>query len=362
MSVVPERVDLGGDELRVGRAWPKDLSADRLSLRVEGRDGSDRLRAGELDLTRSRGRWQVGEVRVLPFATDPRLPGLAGLDGTLLVHRGGRRAVLREAGSYTKVVRPGALDAVLQAHRTGARLAARAGWAAPAAEVVPDRPGTIRLSTVPGAPLHDLGVRGDEEAVRRGWGAFAEGWPEVVAGDASELPAHDASAEVQIAERAVRQALDVWSPPAQVRLGVERALDLTVAALLGDAGAPAVPSHRDLHDKQLLVGEGLGLLDLDTAARAEPELDLANLLEHVRLRGRQGLWSPAVVALGEEGVRRAAERVGADPRRLAAYRAATRLRLAGVYLFRPRWAGLARAELERMAAAPPLMRALSCGS
>lgn len=357
--VVPGRVDLGGDELRIGRAWPTDLSDDRLRLRVEGRDGSERLRAGELDLARSDGRWQVEEVRVLPFAEDPRLPGLAGLAGTLLVHRAGRRAVLRRVDDYAKVVRPRSLDALVRAHHVGALLAGRAGWRAPTASALPGRPGTATLSTVPGTPLHELGVAGDEEALRRGWTGFVEGWPQVVARGGVDLPAHDAAAEASLTAQAVRRALDAWAPSAPVRAGLERALETTGAALLDRPGAPVAPSHRDLHDKQVLVGDGLGLLDMDTAALAEVELDLANLLEHVRLRGRQRLWSPAAVALGEEAVLETARSAGADPRRLDAYRAATRLRLAAIYLFRPRWADQACAELDELAATCDRVRALS---
>ena len=47
-------------------------------------------------------------------------------------------------------------------------------------------------------------------------------------------------------------------------------------------GQRSVLAHRDLHDGQFLVDGGtIALLDFDLLARAEPELDVANLLEHV---------------------------------------------------------------------------------
>jgi aminoglycoside phosphotransferase (APT) family kinase protein len=41
--------------------------------------------------------------------------------------------------------------------------------------------------------------------------------------------------------------------------------------------------HRDLYEEQLLIGNRVGLIDLDDAALGPPELDLGNLLAHVDL-------------------------------------------------------------------------------
>jgi aminoglycoside phosphotransferase (APT) family kinase protein len=84
----------------------------------------------------------------------------------------------------------------------------------------------------------------------------------------------------------------------------------------------------------------IGLLDLDLAACGDPALDLANLLVHFELRALQEHCSDAraracAVAL--------LEGYSPDPPllgRLAAYAAATRLRLAGLYCFRPAPPGL----------------------
>ncbi len=66
--------------------------------------------------------------------------------------------------------------------------------------------------------------------------------------------------------------------------------------------------HRDLHDKQVVVGAHIGLLDLDTLAVGERALDLANALAHLELRVDQGLMTAAAA-----GVARRAFLEGADP-------------------------------------------------
>lgn len=99
--------------------------------------------------------------------------------------------------------------------------------------------------------------------------------------------------------------------------------------------------HRDLHDKQVLVDEAgeVGVLDFDLLAAGDPALDLGNLLAHLDLRAAQGLVVDAAPL-------RAAVLAGYGPSgavlsRLPAYERATRLRLAAVYAFRPRWAAAA---------------------
>lgn len=365
MTVVPTEIRAGDDVIAVGRAWPRSVSAHELRVRLEGRDALGRLRAGDATLhrdpTRPDAGWTLHDTRLTPFATDDKLPGLAGLRGDLVVHRVGRRAVVRRSRDHVKVVRPDKVGALVEAHTTGALLAGRAGWGSPTAHPLPGRPGAVSLTTLPGVPLHDLAAGTDLRVVRRAWRTFAAGWPRLAGPGVLDLPAHDAAAEAELTVTAVRRALTVWAPPPQLHDGILARLEDVRAALLTDPGDPSTPSHRDLHDKQILVGERLGLLDLDTAALAEPELDLANLHEHVLLRGRQGLWSPEAVSAGVEGVTAAAETLRVDARRMAAYRAATRLRVASIYLFRPRWAAQAREWLAAAVHESPLMESSPAG-
>ena len=45
--------------------------------------------------------------------------------------------------------------------------------------------------------------------------------------------------------------------------------------------------HRDLYEEQVLVGEQVGVLDLDDVARGPAELDMGNLVAHLLLRARR---------------------------------------------------------------------------
>jgi len=102
--------------------------------------------------------------------------------------------------------------------------------------------------------------------------------------------------------------------------------------------------HRDLHVKQVLVtadGE-VGVLDLDTLAKGDPAVDVANFLAHLELRSLQGHYSPDRAGLAAAAFVDGYRPDRALRARLTAYTAATRVRLACVYAFRPRWRHLAR--------------------
>jgi Ser/Thr protein kinase RdoA (MazF antagonist) len=100
------------------------------------------------------------------------------------------------------------------------------------------------------------------------------------------------------------------------------------------------PSHRDFFDKQVLVsGPELLLLDLDTACRAEPELDLGNFLAHLRLRELQGV-SLDVHLLRDAFLDGYSSSGQPHRQRLRFYEASALLRLACVYALRPAWRDL----------------------
>ncbi|MDX1643474.1 MAG: hypothetical protein R3244_03845 [Thermoanaerobaculia bacterium] len=115
------------------------------------------------------------------------------------------------------------------------------------------------------------------------------------------------------------------------------ALEAAASSLVGAAAELPSPrlvtAHRDFHDEQILVDrDRLELLDLDTLARAEPELDVGNFLAHLEL--------PAdghPVARPGERFLDAYLDTGAelDGSVLAWHRASSLLRLACVYAFRP---------------------------
>jgi aminoglycoside phosphotransferase (APT) family kinase protein len=108
---------------------------------------------------------------------------------------------------------------------------------------------------------------------------------------------------------------------------------------------PTVLAHRDLHDGQLLLAGDLtvGMLDLDTACRADPALDLGNLLAHIDLAIAEGrLGADTAVAASAALLRGAAIDSPRDRLAVDAYRAASRARLVAVHAFRPRTRRAAR--------------------
>lgn len=298
----------------VRRAWPGRHGA----LTFELRDESGRLRAGQVDAE--------GQVSLAGYASDAKLPDLSpDLAGELVVHRLHRRAVVLAGDRAIKLVRPGRAQPAAESSREFGRVCAASGLGA--AEVLAHTPSRIDFSLLPGRTLHDLG-----EAGLGGWQRLAEVWPRL-AGQSIDLPEHGWRQETE----ALWRWFD-WAAEFEALPGLDRMRTLTVQACRALAGTThrGVLVHRDLHDKQMLWdGEQLGLLDLDTAAIGEPELDLANLWTHVELRHMQGVFSSGFAdrVLGLlDGLK---GRLQASEERFAAYRHSARLRLSYVYAFRP---------------------------
>ena len=331
---VPAVLVTDGGRIRVGRAWPHDdTDADgSRRITVEGSDQAGRIRAGRVLLHEGRDP----RVQLSPSGVDRRLPQLAAATalGPLVSHRLGKRAVIRGRVSYLKVVRPGQAEDVAARAETGRRLAARAGLAAPQVLDVTD--GTVEFAVLPGRTLHVLGAGADLADWRLWWTSWSRAWPALVDGPTAGLPTHDAAREAVTLSRWAARAEAFGAFPAHLLPGYRRQVRDVVDELRRGPATPLAVAHRDLHDKQILAhGDRLGLLDFDTAALAEPALDLANLLVHVDLRRRQGRWSTAHADLAGAAIRQTAQLMGVPTRRLACYAAATRLRLAALYAFRP---------------------------
>ncbi|MEX5269322.1 phosphotransferase [Kocuria sabuli] len=342
---VPETVpDADGSPLRVRRAWP---GADaRLVLELE--DVRGRVRAGEAVLDEG-PRWSV---RVLPYGEDPRLPGLAAAvagGGRVVVHRHRRRAVVQTPDRFVKFLARGRAAQVAELSDGLHGLGTAAGFAVPA--VLGRAEDRVEFSVLPGRSLHELGAAGRADDYRAAWAQWARRWPALATAvpEDGALPEHTAEDEARTLARWAGH-LDAFpgllaAPPGAVAALARRIGDDLVAPP-GHRRARAV-LHRDLHDKQVLFdGERLGLLDFDTAALGEPELDLANLAVHLDLRAAQGLLEASSRAAGQEAVDAVAAVLGADPARLAVHADGTRLRLACVYAFRPRWRGVAQGLLD----------------
>lgn len=273
---------------------------------------------------------------------DRRLPALHRLvrdaGATLLAHRPERRGVVSQVVGgdlrYTKVVRPDRLPALVATLQAVAETSA---VRVPEVLVSDPRDGSVTLAALPGRTLHDLLLDPGVPHTSLGAAAAAAGAGvrrlhhcPVTAG----RPAHGADQEVRVTRDWIGRADDhgLLGLP---RVSVDALAD-RMAALVAGTDADAVLLHRDLHDKQILVADDAGVLDLDLAAIGHPALDLANLLVHVELRVHQGL-------VPVERARACVEAVvaGYDPRPsvtdgLRGYGLAARLRLLGVYAFRPR--------------------------
>lgn len=356
---VPDHVRSGDERVEVLRAWPgrapksgterpgddaerpgvdRGVAARTVHVSLEGRDVQGRLRAGT---------WASdGTVTLLPPGEDPRLPALRDLAGRgeLLVHRPGRRAVVRLAGSYAKVVRRGRAAQVAEAGAVGQSLAGRAGLRAP--RVLSVDGDVLHLETVPGRPLHDLSGLGAWDAAWARWeGAWSsfQALPHTGLGLAVHTWADEADG---LRDWAAKAAPLLAGTPWPTRLE-------EVASLLDEAhrraeqeGHALVPTHRDLHDKQLLWdGTELSVLDLDTACLAPPVLDPANLAVHADLRVAQGVWTAAEGEVVVDRAHRVALRgdaaaAGLDGRDELSWELAglaTRARLVAVYAYRPGW-------------------------
>lgn len=355
-----EVLRVGGTELRLARAWPRDgghLLGEWTSssgARVAGQwfaDGAELARVGERtravapdssDVTVLTDEGVLLQAR----GADRRLPELAALvarpGATLLVHRPERRAVVRlddgPAAVYAKVVRPNAARAIAQCGE-----AAAAALGLPTPRLLGVEGGVTLWSALPGVPLGEL-LDGEGATARlREVGVAVRGvhesTPRVAAAN------HDAAAEVAVIDTWLRRTRQ-YDPALVDGLAGER--DAIAAALLGGTG-PVALVHRDLHEGQLLLAGGrVGLLDFDLLAAGEAALDVANLLVHLELRALQGRCSGDHAAeLGEAFL------AGYDPTapvgaRLDAYAAAARLRLCLVYRFRPAWRQCVTALCERV--------------
>lgn len=333
------QLSAGGSEPCVGQWFADPARAAEVARRTDAVRPGSVARVGQHALVQRHG-------------ADRRLPQLAALlavPGTQLVaHRPERRAVLRteahdEAGDvsatrYVKVLRPGraAPAAATLRHLGEAPLGPRV----PRVLGVDDAQGLLVTEALPGRTLHELLPTGEVTlTVLRRVGALVRQLHGVALPDGAG--AHTAADEASATRRAVGLAAtyDALARTVTGDLAERlRASEARLAAL--PTPTRAVPLHRDLHDKQLLLAPGhgpgsLGLIDLDLLAVGDPALDLGNLVAHLELRAAQGLLAPGAVGPATAAL---LEGYGADATVRAAlptYVEATRLRLVGVYAFRP---------------------------
>ncbi len=123
-------------------------------------------------------------------------------------------------------------------------------------------------------------------------------------------------------EREIQTLLDrCQAAPQPIAEVVRRAVPA-----LSAAWAPTTVVHRDLYEEQIVLGDKVGLLDLDDAAAGPGELDLGNLLAHLALLARRSRVDvgPAVMQM----LQAYAEQAPVDAELLEQCRALSLLRLA----------------------------------
>jgi Ser/Thr protein kinase RdoA (MazF antagonist) len=130
----------------------------------------------------------------------------------------------------------------------------------------------VVVSEVSGAPLRESIVGGDVTACARAGRALA-GWHRAWrSARPNGLEPHTIGDEERILLSRAEAA-----PPA-----IRAAVRSLVPSLSGEWPCTTVV-HRDLYEEHVLLGDRVGLIDLDDAALGPPELDVGNLIAHVEL-------------------------------------------------------------------------------
>lgn len=358
----PPRVEVSGlGQLTVSRAWPR--GAEHALLEMIGDDDVGTVNAewfAEPDALAEqtatvRGATPLPSCGMLvhPRGHDRKLPALQGLleqGADLVVHRPRRRAVLRRerdgVAEYVKLLRPGRVSRMVTAHQR-VETALAGACAVPEICAAEDDEGVVVLSALPGASLHDLARNpsADPDQLRHGWQALGRALARLQEDHDGglELGTHGPEREIETVRQWWDPVRDWGTLPAMAELD----LDDTLAPLRTGTPTRYGLLHRDLHDKQVLCAPDgrIGLLDLDTAARGEPALDLANLLAHLELRVHQRLLRREHARVARTALLDGAAPGEATLARIPAYLRAAQLRLVAVYALRPRWHAAAEAML-----------------
>lgn len=213
-----------------------------------------------------------------------------------LTHRPGRRRTLRATGpvrtAIVKLYAPDCAKAV--AARVASLAAVPPGVAVPRVLLSDPVLHMVVFSEVQGDSLSGALLARDAAACRCA-GAAIESWHRSWTGKAPAcLHPHGADKELALLHRYA----DVASPRLAERVRA-------AAADLGEPWGCSTVVHRDLHDGQVLLGDRVGLIDLDKAAIGPPELDVGNLLAHADLlslrSGRDLHEMREEIVLGYEG-------------------------------------------------------------
>jgi Ser/Thr protein kinase RdoA (MazF antagonist) len=228
------------------------------------------------------------------------LEGLLGkpVSFEALKYKAGRRRTLRAVGPA------GSAIVKLYASERAATVAARVGalGAGPAEPMVPrillcdPARRMVALSYVPGTPLRQAVLTNDGEACARA-GLALGAWHAFWRGKAPRsMTRHTSDREIEI----IDERADALPTVTAERVRV-------LARRLRPAWSCPTVVHRDLYEDQVVIGDRVGLIDLDDAALGPPELDIGNLLAHIELRvlraggGLAGIAEPLLEGYAASG-------------------------------------------------------------
>jgi hypothetical protein len=184
---------------------------------------------------------------------DVRLPALPEARGELVRYKPGRRALFRCDGTYVKLRADGRAPVELPG----------------TPRVLAHRPGMTVYEEVPGTPLR--------ECERAPWmEAVAEALARLHA-TRIELPAHDVAVEARDLRAAAETAVAIGADPGDL---AERIL-----AALADVKPATATIHGSFHLDQVLVGDYIVLLDLDSAASGHPLFDVGEFASYLSAAG-----------------------------------------------------------------------------
>jgi Ser/Thr protein kinase RdoA (MazF antagonist) len=237
-----------------------------------------------------------------------------------LKHKPGRRLTLRARGprgsAIVKLYRSDRVSNV--AERISALADGPGQPVLPKVLAVESADRMLVLSEVFGVSLREAALAGDGGECRRA-GAVIAGWHRAWTGNQPPvLERHGIEDELTV--------LVDWAALATREIGVRVA---AAVPSVGGAWESVTVVHRDLYEEQVLLGDRVGLIDLDDVALGPPELDVGNLIAHLdllELRAERGLTAARIAFLeGYESV------LGLDQGLLERCRVLTRLRLACIH-------------------------------
>jgi hypothetical protein len=238
-----------------------------------------------------------------------------------LKHKPSRRRTLRASGpAGTAIVKVYASErAPVVAARIAALGAGPGEPEVPRVLLVEPARHLVVLSDLRGKPFRTALLEGDTETCARVGRALGT-WHSFWAG--REPP--------PLRRHLVESELAVLRSRAETAPRAVAAVLPSVGGVLSTEWRCSTVVHRDLYEEQILVGDSVGLIDLDDAALGPPELDLGNLEAHVLLLAER---TGRDLGAGWDALRAGYARTGPaiDRRLLGDCRALSSLRLSCIH-------------------------------